>query len=263
MKSSKKMKADLIKKIKLHFGLNIYESKVWLALLTKNAASVGEIAELSGVPRSRVYDVLESLEKKGFAMVKLGKPIKYLAIKPSVVIEHIKDKIMKQAEEKIESLKKLKESKEYEELELLYNKGIKPVQPEQLSSAVEGRENVYTAIKNMVGEAKKDVILISPLQSLKKKARFLKPLFEKLKADGVNIKVAASGNEPKTEFIALSRELGLPIRRIKTDIRLCVVDRTKMLVFLTKDSEKDIAISINSSHFGKAITNFLMPIWKK
>ena len=58
---------DLIKKVKYHFALNIYESKVWVALISKSIASVGEIAEISGVPRSRVYDVLESLEKKGRA----------------------------------------------------------------------------------------------------------------------------------------------------------------------------------------------------
>ena len=60
------MKPELVKKIKDYFNLNIYETKVWLALLGKGIASAGEIAEISGVPRSRTYDVLESLEKQGF-----------------------------------------------------------------------------------------------------------------------------------------------------------------------------------------------------
>ena len=75
-------KQELVKKIKEYFNLNIYETKVWLALLSKGVASAGEVAELSGVPRSRTYDVLESLEKQGFAMMKLGKPVKYIS--PSV-----------------------------------------------------------------------------------------------------------------------------------------------------------------------------------
>ena len=61
------VKQDLINKIKDYFDLNIYETKVWIALLGKGIASAGEIAEISGVPRSRTYDVLESLEKQGFA----------------------------------------------------------------------------------------------------------------------------------------------------------------------------------------------------
>ena len=66
---------ELVTRIKEHFNLNVYEAKVWLALLSKGVVSAGESAELSGVPRSRTYDVLESLAKRGFAIVKVGKII--------------------------------------------------------------------------------------------------------------------------------------------------------------------------------------------
>ena len=66
------IKQELVNQIKDHFNLNIYETKVWIALLGKGIASAGEIAEISGVPRSRTYDVLESLEKRGFTILKLG-----------------------------------------------------------------------------------------------------------------------------------------------------------------------------------------------
>ena len=79
-------KPELVKKIKDYFSLNIYETKVWLALISKGVASAGEIAEISEVPRSRTYDVLESLEKMGFALAKIGKPVKYMAVKPTQVI---------------------------------------------------------------------------------------------------------------------------------------------------------------------------------
>ena len=85
------VKQELINKIKDYFSLNVYETKVWLALLTKGIASAGEVADISGVPRSRTYDVLESLEKRGFAIVKLGKPVKYLGVKPRVIIEKLKN----------------------------------------------------------------------------------------------------------------------------------------------------------------------------
>ena len=108
---------ELVKKIRDFFSLNIYETKVWLALLGKGVASAGEIAEISGVPRSRTYDVLESLEKQGFAISKLGKPAKYIAVKPNVILEKIKSNTMKEAENKVGNLSKLKETQEYSELE--------------------------------------------------------------------------------------------------------------------------------------------------
>src|SRR4030042_5286702 len=104
---------DLVHKIKDYFDLNIYETKVWLALLGKGVASAGEIAEISGVPRSRTYDVLESLEKQGFAILKLGKPVKYVAVKPNVIVEKLKSNTLRNAEDKIKVLSKLKETNEY------------------------------------------------------------------------------------------------------------------------------------------------------
>ena len=85
------IKQDLINKIRDYFSLNIYETKVWLALLRKGIASAGEVASISGVPRSRTYDVLENLEKKGFAIVKLEKPVKYIGVKPQIILEKIKN----------------------------------------------------------------------------------------------------------------------------------------------------------------------------
>ena len=96
------VKQELINKIKDYFGLNVYETKVWLALISKGVASAGEIASLSQVPRSRAYDVLESLEKKGFAIVKIGKPVKYFGVKPKMILERLRSKIKKDAEEKID-----------------------------------------------------------------------------------------------------------------------------------------------------------------
>jgi len=72
------------------FGLNSYESKVWVALLSRGVSTAGELSDIANVPRSRSYDVLESLEKKGFVVMKLGKPIKYIAVPPPEAIERLK-----------------------------------------------------------------------------------------------------------------------------------------------------------------------------
>ena len=84
------VKQELVKKIKDYFDLNVYETKVWLALISKGVASAGEVASISGVPRSRAYDVLETLEKRGFALVKIGKPVKYMGVKPKIILEKLK-----------------------------------------------------------------------------------------------------------------------------------------------------------------------------
>ncbi len=56
------------------FGLNTYEAKCYVALLSKGRATASEVSRASGVPHQRVYDSLSSLEEKGFVKVVNKKP---------------------------------------------------------------------------------------------------------------------------------------------------------------------------------------------
>ena len=114
---------SLLLKLK-EFGLNIYESKLWTALLSMGVATAGELSDVANVPRSRTYDVLESLEKKGFIIMKIGKPIKYLAVPPGEVIERVKKKVVIEAEESQKMLEELRESPAMKELNQLHTQGI-------------------------------------------------------------------------------------------------------------------------------------------
>ncbi len=250
---------DLTKKVKYHFGLNIYESKVWLALLSKGIANVGDIAEMSGVPRSRVYDVLESLEKKGFAIAKLGKPVKFIAVKPAVVLDRIKNNLLKEANEKVKVLGGLEGSQDYKELEGLYNNNIVPVQVEDVTSAIKGRSNICAHMKEMIGSAQKEVVLITTLDALKRKSGFLKPLFDKLRTKGVSITVASNESDDVKNIINLSRQLGVPIKRTRTNARMLIVDNARMLLTITPDGsdEKDVGVLMNSAFFAKTLASLI------
>ena len=43
-------------------GLNRYESKAYLALASSGVSTAGKLAEKSGIPRAKIYEVLRSLE---------------------------------------------------------------------------------------------------------------------------------------------------------------------------------------------------------
>jgi sugar-specific transcriptional regulator TrmB len=45
-------------------GLNLYERKIFVALLARGVATAAEVSEIAKVPRSRSYDILESLGDK-------------------------------------------------------------------------------------------------------------------------------------------------------------------------------------------------------
>ncbi len=62
------VKEDFLNKLRQFFSLNLYEAKIWTALLSRGVSTAGELSDIGNVPRSRAYDILESLEKKGFVV---------------------------------------------------------------------------------------------------------------------------------------------------------------------------------------------------
>src|SRR5574343_490458 len=127
------VKDEFLSRLRKIFDLNLYEVKVWTALLSRGISTAGELSNISDVPRSRTYDILETLEKKGFIVMRLGKPIKFVALKPEEVIERVKKNLVTSASEKSKRLEKLKGEEILDELNQLYTTGVKFVEPADLS----------------------------------------------------------------------------------------------------------------------------------
>lgn len=245
------VKSELISKIKDYFDLNIYETKVWLALLGKGVASAGEVADISGVPRSRTYDVLESLEKKGFSIVKLGKPVKYLGVKPRMILEKLKNNARKDADDRIQSLLKIKDTDEYVQLEELYRGGINPAKREDLSAALKGKSNISTHLREILQNAKKEVIVCASAEEFKSKSKLFAQTFELLKKANIKVMVALSGD--KNIIDAIGKSFDMKIKKVDIDAKFFIVDRAEVLFYLSKGNDKeDTAIWLNSEFFSQA-----------
>ncbi len=84
----------------LELGLNKYEAKVYLTLITEGISTAKNISDITGIPYGKVYEIINSLSHKGFAMVLPTKPMKYRAISPYNAIQTAK----KDAQEKYEKI---------------------------------------------------------------------------------------------------------------------------------------------------------------
>jgi len=257
------VKPDLIKKLKGYFDLNIYETKVWLALLSKGISSAGEIAEISGVPRSRTYDVLESLEKAGFVIQKLGKPVKYIAVKPAIIIEKLKNNTLKSAEEKVSSLSNLKGTNEYKELEQLHKTGIEPIKNHELSTSIKGRTNLYLQIKNLMESATSEVYMVSSSFELLSKQKMFKEVFNKLRKRKIDVKIIIA--EDDAEAKKLTKKFGVAIKSKPINSRFVIADRTE-LIFTIKPTnvheDFDYGVWINSPFFTNSLSYMFDMAWK-
>jgi sugar-specific transcriptional regulator TrmB len=81
-------------------GLNIYEAKAYVALLGRDSSSATEVAELSGVPRQRIYDILASLVERGMAISRPGRHgTKYAAVAPTNALAGLLEREQKRLSE--------------------------------------------------------------------------------------------------------------------------------------------------------------------
>ncbi len=256
---------EILNKIK-DFGLNSYEAKLWTALLSRGVATAGELSDIADVPRSRSYDVLESLERKGFVIMKLGKPIKYIAVPPQEVIDRVKKRIKEDAEKQEKIVDSLKGSEILENLSSLHQEGIKHVEPSELTGAVKGRENLYTHLSSLIKNSNKSVKIITTEQGIQRKATILKNAFSKAQEKGVKVKLLAPITKNNQEYAKLLSKYAQVKNTNKKNLRFCIVDGQN-LSFMTLDEtihpSYDFGVWINSENFAKNFDEVFDELWEK
>ena len=260
------VKEEFLSKLRRYFGLNLYEVKIWSALLSRGISTAGELSDIGNVPRSRAYDVLESLEKKGFVVMKLGKPIKYIAVEPKEVVERVKKLISEQAEENIQKLKELKENNVLTELETLYSQGIDFVEPTDLSGAIRGKHNLYAHLETMVKNAEKSVVIATTSKGVVRKIEALKPTLQKLAKKGVRIRVAAPITKDNMHVLKDLKGIADVKHLDKLNTRFCIIDGKDLMFMVMNDEDVhpsyDIGIWVTSPFFAGALENMFEHTWK-
>ena len=257
---------EFLKKLRSSFDLNIYEVKVWTALLSRGVAAAGELADISGVPRSRSYDVLENLEKKGFIVMKLGKPIKYIAVRPEEILKRIRKKVQEDADTQLAMLEKVNDTDIYREIELLYKQGIDKIEPSELSGVLKGRKNVYDHLKTIIANAEKSVCIVTTEKGLVRKVDLLKSVIKKAKSNGVKVKIVAPIRE--LSFIPKEIRESIELRAAdeSTKARFVVVDGKELLFMLADDQDVheayDMGIWVKTPYFAQALNQMFELGWK-
>jgi len=259
------VKDEFLNKLRRYFSLNLYEVKIWAALLSRGVSTAGELSDIANVPRSRSYDVLESLEKKGFVVMKIGKPIKYIAIPPSEVVERVKKNMKIEADEKVKLLDNLRDTELLDELNTLHTQGVELVEPTDLSGSLRGRHNLYNHIELTLRNAEESIVMMTTSQGLMRKVEGLKPIMEKLKKRGVKIRIAAPLNKQNQSAVKDISSVA-DIRHTDAKARFIIVDG-KELIFMVLDDEEvhptyDIGIWINTPFFANALQTLFDVAWK-
>lgn len=259
------VKDEFLSKLRRYFSLNLYEVKIWAALLSRGVSTAGELSDIADVPRSRSYDVLESLEKKGFVIMKLGKPIKYIAVPPTEVLERVKKNVKVDAAEQIKRLENLKGTDVISELNALHEQGIELVEPSDLSGSLKGRHNLYNHLELMIRNAEKSVSIMTTSSGFIRKIEGLKPTFEKIKKRGVKIKIAAPLTKDTMSSVKDIKGIA-EVKHTNNKARFIVIDGKEVMFMLMDDAEVhptyDIGIWVNTPLFASSLGDLFELAWK-
>ncbi len=255
-------------------GLNLYERKLFVALLSRGTSTAGELAELSKVPRSRTYDVLESLADKGFVVVKNAKPLQYVAVDPSEAIERSKTKIKSDFNETISRLEEFKKSDSLSELSKLHKTGMNLVDVSDLTGTIKGRFSMHQHIEGLIKNAEKSLDIITSEDGLNDIHRMHSGLIQKAADKGVKCRIIA----PITEKNKEASEMLSAVCDIKdmskakdehvVSGRIILKDGKEAVLALTDDKEthqsQDAAFWSASEHLAKdVLTPTFEGMWKK
>jgi len=240
-------------------GLNRYESKTYAALLRRDNATAGEIAELASVPRSRVYDVLTSLEKKGFAVAQLGRPVRYKHITPENAINNLKEKHRKKHEDKLDALDniggQIKKELSVEEM-------TGAISPGEAVSIIRGKSNVYNHIKQLIDTSSKSVIKLTNDSGLENLNRYCANSIKNANDRGVEMRIAAKiGKKVDTGNMRKHTK----IKKVDgPDGRFVVKDEDEaILVTIHSEKSDDVGLMIKSPYLASYLRELFEHAWEK
>lgn len=217
-------------------GLNLYERRLWAALLAKGSSNAGELSDIAKVPRSRAYDTLQSLAEKGFVLVQNTKPIGYVAIAPDEALERAKKKMESDIRNMEEKMDDLKSSPAMKELAGLFARGIKTVSSDDMSGSLKGRHLAKQHMDSMFKSAKKTINIVTGADGAVDLHENHYGSLRSAKESGVRVRIATVHNEKSSSAVkALSSVADV---KHMSDVeslggRFCVVDGSEMMMGLT------------------------------
>lgn len=211
-------------------GLNLYEAKAYAGLLKVGTANAYKISKESGIPRARIYDVLESLIERGLAMVEeTSENIKtYTPVPSKIFLERTK----KEWESDFDEISVELQALEVEEKQDIY------------VFTVKGKENITTYCKQLLKEAS-HYVLISMWNQM---YELLLPELKECQNRGC--KVLGISHDIEEPMEGIERHWGSKTHNMPDNMQWFIlsVDGKKLLYGYSVEVDKDAFYTEDTSH---------------
>jgi len=193
--------SDKTRKSLERIGLTSYEIRAYTTLIKNGESNASEISQNSGVPYSKIYEILGTLEEKGWIGSDDSRPTKYFAKAPSNALETTKqnaDTIFSENKNIILS-----------ELLPLYEKSGTSEKPDIWF--ISGAMNIVSKIMEMVEHCREEVMIAVP-QAGELIVKQALPKLRQLHDKGINITILISDEFDKESIKAISRVANVKVK---------------------------------------------------
>jgi len=254
----------------LALGLTEYESKCYLAMLRKQSSTASELAKLSGIPRTRVYDVLERLAQSGMCVELLGRERKFQAVPPEVALQRLLDHQKAEFDSKEKLIQTLTSS-----LAEIYRKGSLNNDPLDYIELLRDPQQVARRVMQLVAGAEREILVFVKPPFSNPKKELEKQNEESIEAAQRNVDCRAIYEIPSDPqevawmlgLIDRSARAGEKSRVIETlPLKMAIVDECKV-VFAMEDYHKtrsyQTSLLIEHHALAKGLKMLFETLWEK
>jgi len=219
-------------------GLTEYETNAYIALVQFGESTAGQISESTSIPHSKVYGVLDSLERKGWVEIKGGRPRLYYPRSPVEALraEHIR------MENWFEKFRELIVS----ELQPLYERRETREKPEIW--IIRGEDNIASILFDILDRVKRTLLVALPKIPTKLLTKVM-PSLQLLRDKRVDILLLTTKDAvtPIHNYLSSMTEVRVRDEMFGGGI---VVDERESLLFLEQDITDQKILAIWSDHIG-------------
>ena len=206
-------------------GLTMYEAQAYVTLTSLISATAEEVSEKSGIPRSKIYDVLKKLNEKEYIEIEDGRPLIYNVKSPVEVLSREKEKINQEIDDSITRLTNV------------YENGMSQVQAPIWR--IYGVEKIINQELEIIQRAKRSVNMRIGFL-FEGEGEALIKAFKKRTSLEVNILASPTCyvNNEKVDIIKMFKDAGINIQKADIPfVKVLISDSKEMMHTYTKFSE--------------------------
>jgi len=247
--------------IYLHeMGLSEYEARAYLGVLQGGMTTAKEISEAVDIPQSRVYDVLESLESKGFVTVQPGRPKKFGPIEPELAINQYVQYKRANLEDELDRSRKVGD----EFLDELDGKQFQYRQDDDIDVfwSYKGKNYILQQFGQYCAASNNEIRMLTTGDSFERFVTQHKEVLRDRHENGVDIRIIVPEDGVNDVVVDTAREWADVRHGYAIEGRIYVFDNQRVLIsWLSDQEDRFVAMATQSTQLRQTFVQLFELFW--